>query len=180
MATKGFTTRPTASIGPKLRVALDTVDGAALPPIAAQGSPSRADRDDDAVIIRITATDLRAAQRATADIRQAALLTGAQHVPLVLVDVKVVIAADVHTAWTQASDPHLQVAPLPDSLKYVGTPAGLASLLWDIVAAGVADGVTLLPQSAETHVLIVDRALPALKQRGVPVELIRCTPHAAA
>jgi hypothetical protein len=182
MATKGFTTESAASIGPTLRVALDTIDGAVLPPVAAQRSPARADSDDDAVIVRITATDLRAARRATADIRQAALLTGTQHVPLVLVDVKVVIAADVHTAWTQASDPHLQVAPPPDgsSLKYVGTPTGLASLLWDIVAAGVADGVTLLPQSAETHVLIVDRALPALKQRGVPVELIRCTPHAAA
>ncbi|WP_238997294.1 hypothetical protein [Mycolicibacterium sp. CBMA 361] len=56
----------------------------------------------------------------------------------------------------------------------------MASLLWDIVAAGVADGVTLLPQSVATRALIVDRALPVLKQRGVPLELIRCAPNAAA
>ncbi|MUL46306.1 hypothetical protein FZI85_08800 [Mycobacterium sp. CBMA293] len=132
--------------------------------------------------MRINATDLRAAQRATADIRHAALLAGDHHVPVVLVNLEVLIAADVRTAWTEASDMHLQATPPRDgsSLKYVGTPSGLASLLWDIVAAGVADGVTLLPQSVATRALIVDRALPVLKQRGVPLELIRCAPNAAA
>ena len=54
------------------------------------------------------------------------------------------------------------------SLQYIGTPVGLAGLIADIQAAGVADGVTLLPLSLP-RVLeqLVDGTLPWLEERGL-------------
>lgn len=64
---------------------------------------------------------------------------------------------------TRPSTPHL-----PTSLSYIGTADGLASLIADIHAADVADGVTLVPL-ALPKVLerVVDGTLPWLERRGL-------------
>ncbi|AMY20638.1 MULTISPECIES: hypothetical protein [Nocardiaceae] len=61
----------------------------------------------------------------------------------ILVDLDVHLAHDARTARGEVLA--AAVAPRPDTLRYVGTPAGLAGLIADIVAAGVADGVTVRP-----------------------------------
>src|SRR5262249_32923891 len=55
----------------------------------------------------------------------------------------------------------------PGSLAYVGIPKGLAGLIVDIYAAEVADGVTLLPRTADVLGRIVDETLPCLEATGL-------------
>lgn len=83
--------------------------------------------------VRITALDLAHARRARARIRAAA---GTDPVSVIL-DLTVAVADDFRSA-------RLALGP-GDGVRYAGTVDGLAGLLADIEAAGVADGVTLLP-----------------------------------
>jgi hypothetical protein len=58
-----------------------------------------------------------------------------------------------------------------DTVVYVGTPSGLASLILDIRAADIADGVTVVPAVTEGNVrdacvqLLLDEVLPILEAR---------------
>ena len=78
----------------------------------------------------------------------------------VVADIDVVIAADARTARA------LLDGVVDDSadrtMLYVGTPSGLAGLIADIHALGIADGVVLIPQAAGVAELILDAVLPAL------------------
>ncbi|MGX6510983.1 hypothetical protein [Rhodococcus sp. SJ-2] len=101
--------------------------------------------------VRIRASDLREAQKACARIRAEFEETGDPGVRVdVLLDVVVHIAPDARTARTEARwQPSAVGAAGEHTVVYVGTPRGLASLILDIRAAEVADGVTLIPSAAE-------------------------------
>lgn len=88
-----------------------------------------------AEVIRFRAPDLKRAQRERANIRAEGSVDA-------VLDVKVSVAADFRTACRAMA----AAAPGDDAaLRYVGTLDGLAGLVSDIHAAGVADGVTLIP-----------------------------------
>ena len=93
----------------------------------------------EAEVVRFGAPDLKRAQRERTNIREE------DSVDAVL-DVKVSVAADFRTACRAMA----AAGPADDAaLRYVGTLDGLAGLVSDIHAAGVADGVTLIPVIAD-------------------------------
>ena len=49
-----------------------------------------------------------------------------------------------------------------DTMLYVGTPSGLAGLVADMHALGIADGAVLIPRTALAVDLIHDAVLPVL------------------
>ncbi|MFF3574076.1 hypothetical protein [Nocardia jiangxiensis] len=121
-------------------------------------------------VVRIQAPDLTAAQQQTDRLKAAA--TGQGRDPstvIVLVDVEVMVAHDAPAARRELArlDSRLQRPSIPTSLRYVGTPEGLAGLIADIHAVHVADGVTILPL-ANSEVLghIAFRTLPWLGSIG--------------
>lgn len=131
--------------------------------------PSGADPDT----VRIKATDLRAAQRSTARIRADAIRDGRDPSEVVvLVDLEAMIADDAGAARAEMNDRGtLTDGPAPpDSLRYVGTPAGLAGLIGDIVTADVANGVTLRPLSPTAWKHFVEATLPRLRHLGFAVD----------
>jgi hypothetical protein len=81
-------------------------------------------------VVRITAPDLARARRIRA---------GVDGDVAVILDVTVAVGADFRSARRA-----LQVATDDANVRYVGTVLGLAGLVADIEAAGVADGVTLV------------------------------------
>lgn len=91
---------------------------------------------DCAELVRIEAGNLRDAARREAVARE--LHPDAT----LLVDVEVVIAGDAQSARRRlaALDP-----ATPATLRYVGTPVGLAGLIADIHTLRIADGVVLIP-----------------------------------
>ncbi|NKR89375.1 LLM class flavin-dependent oxidoreductase [Rhodococcus hoagii] len=126
-----------------------------------------------AVVQRIQAADLRDAQQARERIRTEVAAEGRDPDSVtVLVDIEVLIAPDSRSARTELAllDETLGVPHQSSSLTYVGTAEGLGSLLADIRAADVADGVTLLPL-ALPKVLerIVGGTLPCLERRGLAI-----------
>ncbi|MDH6283716.1 hypothetical protein [Prescottella agglutinans] len=138
-----------------LTVGPDTLDLAAQPP----------------VVHRIRAVDLREAQQTRSRIRGQVAAEGRDpDTVAVLVDVETLISADSRSARVELAllDETLGVPHQPSSLSYIGTAQGLASLVADIHAADVADGVTLLPL-ALPKVLghVVDGTLPWLERRGL-------------
>ncbi|MGW0040693.1 hypothetical protein [Rhodococcus sp. NPDC003348] len=126
---------------------------------------------DPGSVIRVRARDLGEAQRRreTARIRAAADGRDPDTVA-VLLDVEVLLADDHRAARRELArlDAGLTEPHVPESLSYIGTPSGLAGLIADIRAAGVADGVTLLPLVLP-RVLdrVVDDVLPMLHEGGV-------------
>ncbi|RVW07896.1 hypothetical protein EGT67_18300 [Prescottella agglutinans] len=138
-----------------LTVGPDILDLAAQPP----------------VVYRIRAADLRAAQQARAGIRARVAAEGRDPDAIaVLVDVETLVSVDSRSARAELAllDETLGVPHQSSSLSYVGTAEGLASLIADIHAADVADGVTVLPL-ALPKVLerVVDGTLPWLERRGL-------------
>jgi alkanesulfonate monooxygenase SsuD/methylene tetrahydromethanopterin reductase-like flavin-dependent oxidoreductase (luciferase family) len=128
--------------------------------------------------VRITAPDLREAQKKRSSIRAGFDEYGTGGRVDVLLDVLVHIAADARTARREAVGGHRG-----DTVVYVGTPCGLASLILDIRAADVADGVTVVPAVAEGSArdscvqLLLGDVLPILEARGLaPDATVR--PHA--
>lgn len=95
--------------------------------------------------VRISAPDLAQARRLRARIEDDSA---------VILDITVAVAADYRSA-------RLQVAGNDVNVRYVGTILGLAGLIADIDAAGVADGVTLIP------------AAPGQDLRAVGVDVLR-------
>ncbi|WP_257015211.1 hypothetical protein [Rhodococcus sp. ACS1] len=101
--------------------------------------------------VRITAADLRAAQRKRSRIHAEFEEGGdASSRVDVLLDVVVHIASDARTARSEVRwQPSTTDTAGDDTVVYVGTPSGLASLILDIRSAEVADGVTVVPAIAE-------------------------------
>ncbi|WP_257890810.1 hypothetical protein [Rhodococcus sp. USK10] len=129
--------------------------------------------------VRMTAPDLREAQRKRVRIRagfeEGGTSTGRVDV---LLDVAVHIATDARTARSEAAWAHKHPSDTAtvgvETMVYVGTPRGLASLILDIRAADVADGVTIVPavaagDSRDACVgLLLDEVLPILETHGLP------------
>lgn len=78
----------------------------------------------------------------------------------VVVDIDVVIADEASTARAMVDSEHGETGD--STLLYVGTPAGLAGLITDIHALGIADGAVLIPGTAGVVDLIRDAVLPVL------------------
>lgn len=114
-------------------------------------------------MVRIEAPDLRAASRQTAALHAEAAERGRQ--ACVLVDLEVVIDRDVCAA--RAALAELKRPAAPNTLRYVGTAAGLAGLIADIHTLRLTDGVTLMPLSRVALDLILDEALPQLQTMGL-------------
>ncbi|GAA3163320.1 hypothetical protein GCM10020255_047580 [Rhodococcus baikonurensis] len=105
-------------------------------------------------VVRIRAADLREAQLERARIRAAVAEEGRDPDSVaVLVDLEILIAPEARSARKELAqlDSALTAPRVPVSLHYVGTPSGLGSLIADIRAAEVADGVTLLPSHCPAH-----------------------------
>jgi hypothetical protein len=91
--------------------------------------------------VRVSAPDLRGAQRLRSRIRAEAIVRGdAPDRLAVILDLAVVVADDFRSARAA-----LASADTASTLCYAGTASGLADLIADIFVAGVADGVTLIP-----------------------------------
>lgn len=178
MSTNSF--HSSAAADRRLRVALDLtavdVDVAALrewlDPTAHH--PSGAS-------VRITADDLRAAQRQTANIHAA--VDRSARLPAavdVLVDLEAMTAEQPGTARLLMGrhDTARRALHQPESLRYVGTPAGLTGLIADIYAAGVADGVTLRPLSIATLRDFCTTAPAILRRFGLLIETMPLLHHA--
>lgn len=121
-------------------------------------------------IIRIHAIDLREAQRKTAKKRAEVAARGGDptHVR-VFVDVDVTIAENPRAAYAEWSRLEPAARRTPSSLEYVGTARGLAGLIADIHAAQVADGVTLVPHTADVLDRILDEGLSYFEKAGLEV-----------
>lgn len=129
--TQAHTTIPAAPVGRPV-IALPT---------------SGAERRD--AVVRVTAADLREAGVLANRIRQ----DHPAGTP-VLLDVDVHLAADSRTALREAAA--LDADP-SDRIRYVGTPAGLAGLVADIRAAGIADGIVALAIGGRPELGVVVR-----------------------
>jgi len=122
----------------------------------------------NAPVVRVAASDLRDAGSRADAIRADAAGQNAP-APAIIIDVEVLVDPDARCALRALARPDGQLQQ-PSSLRYVGTPRGLAGLLADIRALGIADGVALLPLtmpgSAE-HIL--DGLLEQLTVEGFQV-----------
>jgi alkanesulfonate monooxygenase SsuD/methylene tetrahydromethanopterin reductase-like flavin-dependent oxidoreductase (luciferase family) len=104
---------------------------------------------------RIRAADLRDAQRQSARMR--ADTDGCT----VFVDVEVLVDRDFRSAMRAAEQ--LGSSATGSTLRYVGTPNGLAGFIADLHALGIADGVTLIPlRAADSVQRIINDVLPML------------------
>lgn len=112
--------------------------------------------DNTATTERIRGADLSAVARESARLR------ADQPDVDVVVDIDVVIAADVRAARAM----HCEADEIGSgTLLYVGTPSGLASLIADIHALGIVDGAVLIPRTAGMADLIREAVLPLLPTR---------------
>ncbi|MGV9408504.1 hypothetical protein ACWDOP_01215 [Nocardia sp. NPDC003693] len=129
---------------------------------------------DPATVRRVRTTDLLRTKRRTAQWKADAAAAGRGPADtIVLVDLEVIIAEDVSSAHRalERLDALVDSPPSPATLRYIGTPAGLAGLISDIYAAKVADGVVLLPlANAKILAHIVSGTLPALAAAGARIQ----------
>lgn len=120
-------------------------------------------------VVRIRVSDLREAQRARATVREQAVADGRDPDSVtVLLDVDTLIAATAPTARRELAQLDSAVRRARETtVSYVGTPAGLISLISDVQAAEVADGVTLRPLALPgTLELVASELVPWLQTRG--------------
>jgi alkanesulfonate monooxygenase SsuD/methylene tetrahydromethanopterin reductase-like flavin-dependent oxidoreductase (luciferase family) len=110
--------------------------------------------DSDGTVERIRAADLGEIWRKSARLRRERPDVD------VVADIDVVIAADARAAWALLDSADGDSAD--HTMLYVGTPTGLAGLVADIYALGIADGAVLIPQSAGAAELIRDTVVPEL------------------
>jgi hypothetical protein len=104
---------------------------------------------------RVRAADLQVAQRQSAKLRAEA----GDEACTVFVDVEVLVDTDVRAALHAAE----QLGAGTETLRYVGTPRGLAGFIADLHTLGIADGVTLLPLRAADNVdRMISEVLPML------------------
>ncbi|OZD47475.1 hypothetical protein [Rhodococcus sp. 06-1477-1A] len=126
----------------------------------------------DGDVVRIQASDLRESQQHRARVRAEAVERGeSADSAAVFLDLEIHIATDARTARREFAA--LDAPTSPASIRYVGTPAGLASLISDVTAADVADGVTLTVPGdvARQSVLINNAVLPLLESRGTRLDI---------
>ncbi|OZE99965.1 hypothetical protein CH293_13830 [Rhodococcus sp. 14-2470-1b] len=119
-------------------------------------------------VVRIHAADLREGQQARARARAEAVEVGKDADSVaVFLDIEIHIADDARTARREFAA--LDAPTVPGSIRYVGTPSGLAGLIADVKAADVADGVTLVPVGPTSRNLdrVADGVVPWLEDRGV-------------
>lgn len=117
---------------------------------------------DDSSARRLRAVDLSTATAAYRHMRA----HGGDQGP-VLLEVEIVLAPTARDA--RAGYRALGLAPRDagSNYLYVGTPSGLSGLVADIGAAGVADGVILIPlDDRVTRRLLVSDAIPAMVRTG--------------
>ncbi|MDW5611874.1 MULTISPECIES: hypothetical protein [Mycolicibacterium] len=117
--------------------------------------------DSTAPSVRIRGRDLR-------EVAQRARSTREQQPGVdVLVDIEVMIAPTAPAAreLMAAADPDRPAG----TLRYVGTPTGLAGLINDLHALGIADGAVLQPLLASVAGLIQESTLPALNTMSANV-----------
>jgi|SRR5690625_2869668 len=114
-------------------------------------------------VVRINACDLRSTCRQTAALHSEAASCG--ETIAVLVDLEVLIHHDRTKVrkWMAG----LGGSRSSCTLRYVGTPAGLAGLIADIHVLQLADGVALLPLTPLACDLTLNMALPQLATLGV-------------
>lgn len=93
--------------------------------------------DGDRPTARISAPDLAQARRIRSGLKSE------DDAVSVILDVTVAVAGDYRSARCS-----LTVAGPQAEVRYVGTVDGLTGLIADIEAAGVADGVTLIPAAS--------------------------------
>lgn len=100
----------------------------------------------NAPAIRLAAADLAQARRSS-ELLKRRTAGQSEDDTSVVVDLTVLVAPTARAARSILRDQMNSSGEgrPTDSLSYVGTPAGLRGLIFDIRAAGVADGVTLLP-----------------------------------
>jgi alkanesulfonate monooxygenase SsuD/methylene tetrahydromethanopterin reductase-like flavin-dependent oxidoreductase (luciferase family) len=117
--------------------------------------------------VRIQATDLRDAARKSAMVRAEARAQSCR-TPPVLIDVEVLIDRDAASARNTLAALESTRSEPPRSLRYVGTPRGLAGLIADIHVLDIADGVVLLPLTEAGVVdLIIDEVFPMLRLHAI-------------
>ncbi|CCQ14778.1 putative uncharacterized protein [Rhodococcus sp. AW25M09] len=139
----------------------------------------------DAHVVRIQAPDLREAQQQRARLRAEAVERGeSADSTAVFLDLEIHIAADARTARREFAA--LDAPADPASIRYIGTPSGLASLISDVTAADVADGVTLLVHDSADRqsIFLSGGVLPLLGSRGTRfdidiVDAVLGAPHIA-
>lgn len=126
----------------------------------------------DADVVRIQASDLREAQLQRARLRAETVERGeSAEGTAVFLDLEIHIAADARTARREFAA--LDAPVDPASIRYVGTPSGLASLISDVTAADVADGVTLLVHGGvdRQSIFLGSGVLPLLESRGTQLDI---------
>lgn len=119
--------------------------------------------------IVVRATDLPTAQRE----RRGVHAQRRDQPVLTVLEVEAVVAESFEQARLESSDyGHLAQTR---TVRYLGTAAGLAGLVADIAAAGVSDGVVLVPISSHgrTTELIVQQTIPWLYHHQVVVSSAR-------
>lgn len=111
----------------------------------------------------LEAPDLATAQRERRRIRSHP--TG--EVPAVMLKIEAVLADTFGAARIRSAAP--ECAPGgQQTLRYVGTPVGLAGLIADIAAADVADGVVIVSLPlAEPPTAVMQETIPWLEQRNL-------------
>ncbi len=110
-------------------------------------------------ISRVRVGTLRAAQRITA-----------RSADQVFLDIAIHLGPDTATATAQYErlHPGWQYAAGGDRIVHPGSGRSVAGLIWDIHAAGVADGVTLRSDSTPDLLReVTETVLPELAARGV-------------
>lgn len=167
--TAGVTPRP---VRPELRVAMaDGVDTVAWRDLRPTGNGSffspQAPRSAATMVHRMRQAELRGAIRERAAVREQWIGAGEDPADLIVaLEIDVLIAADARTARREL----LQYgeAQFGDTVRYVGTPQGLATLILDVYVADVADAAILCPiissagSKQGTAALIIDDVLPLL------------------
>lgn len=129
-----------------MRIGIFTVDGLDI------GS-------EEGRFVQVDAEDLSSATKRAAAARDANL--GAD----VLVNIDVMIADEAASARAELATAAGESRH--DTMLYVGTPRGLAGLIADIHALGIADGAVLHPLSRGTEALVYEQTVPVLRRRGL-------------
>ncbi|MGE2716429.1 hypothetical protein ACQI4L_20440 [Mycolicibacterium litorale] len=118
--------------------------------------------------ILLRAPDLATAQRERRRIQSS--MTGEP--PSVLLEVEAVVAETYSQARRKLADTD-GAATEQLTIRYVGTPVGLAGLIADIAAAEVADGVVITPvPMADTPTLILEQTIPWLQDHNLIASVV--------
>lgn len=117
---------------------------------------------------RLRSEDLGAAQTMTRRLKAHESQAGRDLSELVvLLEIEVLISSDSAAARAELRelDAQMPAPSSPNTVRYVGTPRGLASLIADIHTVGVADGVILVPLVTDRTCALIEHVVtPLLKE----------------